>query len=213
MFGACAGSEHSQGGSKGLSVFCVDPGETTGWAWACVSYRELRSIGGGSGGSGGDLSWGSLFARLIDSGRFDCGQVEVYRGPLSSSSVAARVAMQEAMACVDLSVTIEQLHILTQGVSRGSVSQVTDIVIEDFILRQGTKARNLLAPVRLTAGLVQEVLRSNRLIGVTMQSPSDAKSVVTDDRLRSLGLWQVGQVHARDACRHLALFLRRLVAE
>lgn len=207
MFGACAGPGGSAAGPKGLSVFAVDPGETTGWAWGCVSYKELRSVAGGDG------SWAALFGGLISSGRFQCGQVEVYRGSLSSSGSAARVAMQEAMAVLDLSVTLDQLHVASFDVSGGSVGWVTDVVLEDFILRQGTQARNLLSPVRLSAGLAQEVLRSNRLIGVTMQSASDAKSVVTDDRLRALGLWQVGQQHARDACRHLALFLRRLVTD
>lgn len=206
MFGACAGAQYSQAGGKGLSVFCVDPGDTTGWAWAVVAYSELKRIGDGS------LDWGSLFAGLSSSGRFDCGEISVYRGPLSSSSQAARVAQQEAMAVLDLTVEIEQRSLLSDKATRGAVSGVTDLVIEDFILRERTKDRNLLAPVRLSAGLVQEVLRSQRLIGLTYQSASDAKSCVTDERLRSLGLWIVGQQHARDACRHLALFLRKLVS-
>lgn len=121
--------------------------------------------------------------------------------------------MNEAQHVLDLAIEIMQRHELSSKVSGGRVSQVTDLVIEDFILRERTKQRNLLAPVRLTAGLVQEVLRSDKLIGITLQSASDAKSVVTDERLKALGLWQVGQQHARDAIRHLALFLRRLTVE
>ena len=215
MFGSASNRYGSVCGPKGLSVFAVDPGETTGWAWACVAYSELLSV------RSGGLSWSSLFERLmvsrVDSGRtltrFACGQVEIYRGPMSGSSSGAVLAMAEAKAAQEIFIEVMMRSEATRAVTRGSVSWVTDLVIEDFILRERTKSRNLLAPVRLTAGLMQEALNWERLIGVTLQSASDAKSVVTDDRLRSLGLWQVGQVHARDACRHLALFLRRLTAD
>lgn len=46
--------------------------------------------------------------------------------------------------------------------------------------------------------------------GVTMQTPADAKAFVTNDRIRSLGWWERGQSdHARDAARHVLLFLAR----
>lgn len=204
MFGACAGRLGSGSGTKGLSVFCIDPGETTGWAWALVSYQELRSVGSG------DLLWPDLVGRLQRTERFQAGEESVYRGPLSASSPAAQVAQSEAMTCLGVGIQLEQLHLTSARVSRGSVGWVTDVVIEDFILRQGTKDRSLLSPVRLTAGIVQEVLRSEKLIGLTILSASDSKSTITDDRLRRLGLWIVGQQHARDACRLLMLFLRGL---
>ena len=204
MFGACAGRLGSGAGPQGVSVFCVDPGETTGWAWACVAYSELRRV------AFGDLLWSDLFGRLRRSERFSCGQEEVYRGPLSASSPAAGVAQSEAFTAMSLGVTLDQLHLTSRRVSNGSVGWVTDIVIEDFILRERTKDRSLLSPVRLTSAIVQEVLRSEKLIGLTLISSSDSKSAITDDRLRALGLWIVGKQHARDACRLLALFLRKL---
>lgn len=207
MFGACAGRTGSVCGPKGLSVFAVDPGETTGWAWAVVAYKELELV------RSGDLAWSVLFGRLLSSGRFDSGQEAIYRGPFSASSAGAALIMNEAQTALALYIEILGLHERSAALTGGSVKQVTDLVIEDFVLRERTKARNLLAPVRLTAALVQEVLRDSKQMGITLQSPSDAKSVVTDDRLRALGLWQVGQVHARDACRHLALFLRKLTVE
>ncbi len=161
----------------------------------------------------GSLSHAGFWRKVLASGRFESGQVPIYRGPFSASSVGAALIMNEAMAAQDIAIEIMQKHELSATLSSGSVKQVTDLVVEDFILRERTKARNLLAPVRLTAAVVQEVLRSDKQIGLTLQSASDAKSVITDDRLRSLGLWQVGQVHARDACRHLALFLRKLTSE
>lgn len=218
MFGACAGKGGSGSGPRGLSVFTVDPGEDTGWAWACVSYKELRLVGSG------ELTWSELFARLLkvrdwpllsgsghlESARLRYGEHSVYQGPLSASSDAARVAMADAMACLHLSVEIDQLHLTSRIVSGGTVGWVTDLVIEDFILRERTKSRSLLAPVRLSAGLVQEVLRNEKLIGISFLSASDSKGAITDDRLRNLGLWVPGKQHARDALRLLALWLRSL---
>lgn len=42
-----------------------------------------------------------------------------------------------------------------------------------------------------------------------LQRPSDAKTTVTDDLLHALDWWHVGSDHARDALRHLALYLMR----
>lgn len=207
MFGAEAMRGGSVAGPKGLSVLALDPGETTGWAWAVVAYKELNVV------RAGGCDWASFWSRVIGSERFQCGQEETYRGPISGSSVAVKTLYQEAHTARVLGGLIEDLHGLTKIRSNGSVGWLTDLVIEDFVLRERTKQRNLLAPVRLTAAVAQEVLLSDRLIGVTIQSPSDAKSVVTDERLKQLGLWQTGQVHARDACRHLALFLRKLTVD
>lgn len=40
-----------------------------------------------------------------------------------------------------------------------------------------------------------------------LQPPASAKNFMTNDRLRSLGWWRPGEDHARDALRHLGLFL------
>jgi len=121
--------------------------------------------------------------------------------------------MAEAKAAQELWIEVLMKSEATRAATNGKVNWVTDLVIEDFILRERTKQRNLLSPVRLTAGLLQECLNWDRLCGLTLQSSSDAKSVVTDERLKQLGLWQAGQQHARDACRHLALFLRKLTVD
>ena len=41
------------------------------------------------------------------------------------------------------------------------------------------------------------------------QTPADAKSFATDEKLRALGWWTPGPDHARDASRHLLLALVR----
>jgi len=204
MFGSTSNRYGSVAGPKGLSVLALDPGETTGWAWAVVSYRELGFVWDGS------WAWSELFARVIDGGRLESGQMEVYRGPMSASSNAVKTLQQEAHFAREIGGLVNDLHLRSKARSGGKICQVTDLVIEDFVLREQTKSRNLLAPVRLTAAIAQEVFTDQKLIGISIQSPSDAKSAVTDERLKALGLYVRGQQHARDALRHLALFLRRL---
>lgn len=82
------------------------------------------------------------------------------------------------------------------------------VVIEDFILdtRRASGKRSLLSPVRITAMLEYEL--SGRM-PITKQSASDAKSVITDRRLKRWGYWTPASTHARDATRHGLLFLRR----
>jgi hypothetical protein len=41
------------------------------------------------------------------------------------------------------------------------------------------------------------------------QTPSLAKTTVTDKRLKKLGLWVPGRDHERDALRHLVLYMRQ----
>lgn len=99
---------------------------------------------------------------------------------------------------------IEAVGHLVRKVSDGDI-----VVVEDFILRPtGNARRSGLSPVRITARL--ETLCAARGLDVewVYQQASAAKGVVTDTRLRDLGLWVRGQVHARDALRHLVLYLR-----
>lgn len=47
--------------------------------------------------------------------------------------------------------------------------------------------------------------------GLVMQSPSDAKSFVSNERLRNIGWWNSGgSTHARDADRHVLLYFARV---
>ena len=79
----------------------------------------------------------------------------------------------------------------------------THLVIEDFQLR--TQNADL-SPVRITAGLEALLNRD-----IERQMPSSAKSFLTDARMRDWGLWVVGSDHERDAMRHLALKVSRLL--
>lgn len=102
------------------------------------------------------------------------------------------------------------------------------IVVEDFVLRMFQQSRDLLAPVRITAalkwalycGLVAGDKSPNKLVTfpdrpirpVFTQSPEEAKSTCSDERLKSWHLHAASSDHARDARRHALLFLRRAKA-
>ncbi len=45
-----------------------------------------------------------------------------------------------------------------------------------------------------------------RYIPVLFQSPSDAKRLATDERLKEIGWWTPGADHANDAARHMFLY-------
>lgn len=102
----------------------------------------------------------------------------------------------------------------------GSGREGTALVIEDFVLRKMVTAdRNLLSPVRITSKLEFSAWRGLRCVdGETRrwepsyQSPSDAKNVCTDERLKLWNMYAEGPDHARDAVRHAALHLRKLRA-
>lgn len=103
---------------------------------------------------------------------------------------------------------VKELHRLI--VLHGSPTVRTHVVVEDFVVRQGTMDRNLLSPVRLTAALFDRLHSSQWEFYFHLQSPSDAKSTITDDVLKKNDAWAVGQQHARDALRHMFTALRRI---
>ena len=186
---------------KGLSLFVLDPGETTGWSWCCVGRKELAQLGAveavkaasrhRSGAMGSDR-------------RFMSGQV-----PLEGYASRVRSELEAAHDLYVQSVVCGNMASRTSG---GVVQGITDVVLEDFILRERTQKRDLLSPVRLTA-MVQAMVFSNDDYEAsihTLQSASNAKSTVTDDRLKRWDLWVPGQQHARDAIRHMILLLREI---
>jgi len=86
------------------------------------------------------------------------------------------------------------------------------LVIESFTLRMFSQDESLVSPVRIIAGVKQE-LRAENLSPAPaylfQQSPSTAKTVCPDRRLKQWDLYWGGQQHARDALRHVVTFLRR----
>lgn len=175
----------------GYSVVGIDPGTATGLCWAVVGRSEVKRLG-----VVGALKEAKGDGRLVG---------EEVKGANEFDSAAFILAWVE----------VWQREAARR--TRGRVQGHKAIVIEDFILRERTKDRSLLAPVRLTA-MLEFGLRMPGSHGaapallpavVVKQQPSDAKSTVTDDRLRRWDLWHVGSPHVRDATRHIITYLRR----
>lgn len=82
---------------------------------------------------------------------------------------------------------------------------------EGFILRMLSTDPALLEPVRFLAVLEDRLRGTGQ--GLEVQSPGDAKSTITDARLKLWGLYREGQEHGRDAQRHALLYLRRFAMQ
>lgn len=107
----------------------------------------------------------------------------------------------------------EQMLGLVRGVweegqfDLGPSSDVMGIAQEDFILQMLSSDRDLLSPVRINA--VFDHIARPVPVPRRKQMPSDAKRVVTDDRLRKMNLVRPGMsTHERDAVRHGVLLAR-----
>lgn len=184
--------------SPGFSVYAIDPGETTGWAWCCVGKKELMA----------DIDLHELLLQLeadtqgymLNDTRFMSGQVKCYPGDESERRGAEAVYLQ-GVVCAHMA----------QRVSKGRVTW-SIIELEDFIIRERTMDRSLLSPVRLTSMIELLFDRSTAIqcALATKYQASDAKSTFTDERMQRWGLWVPGQPHATDARRHLLLVLRAL---
>lgn len=87
------------------------------------------------------------------------------------------------------------------------------VTIEDFILRELSSDRELLAPVRLTARYLDRMETSGLAIW-TRTTASEAKRTVTDERLRIWNQYDKSSgEHARDAQRHGILVLRKYASD
>lgn len=178
---------------KKAVVIALDPGGTTGWSLMdlhpeVLVYPEFK------------------IASCIDywtHGQIDCGSKTGDRGTREAAQdkggltgTAGASVAGEAAGVAEL---IELIKMWPEAA----------IVIEDFILRQFRKDRDLLSPVRITAAISQYLWSVNR--DYSTQQPSLAKSTMTDDRLKRMGLYRAdgGLNHARDADRHAITFLRR----
>lgn len=194
--------------SGGVSIFAIDPGGTSGWAWSCLAYSELQP----ENGVASALASASKYRGGYQLGdvRLAYGQVEARYFP-AMGDLEDPVTMQywaESNAMNELLALEEVYGQMASRVSRGRVARWDQVVvIEDFILRRSEMNRSLLSPVRLGFGLVHQ-MRVDGMRAPVFQSPSD-KAVINDERLRKMGLWISGQPHARDAMRHLVLYLRR----
>lgn len=110
----------------------------------------------------------------------------------------------------------QTLQILKWFASRSTGADTADMVIEDFVLRTAIKGRELLSPVRIGHKIDYQLWRGLKVASGKRvqfepywQSPSDAKSVMTDQRLKIMSMYTPGPDHARDATRHAVMWLRK----
>lgn len=80
------------------------------------------------------------------------------------------------------------------------------VVIERFTINGNTAQKSQQLDPLYIIGVV-EYLALSRNCPFFLQAPSQAKSFATDAKLKSAGWWVPGQDHARDALRHLMVFL------
>jgi len=109
-------------------------------------------------------------------------------------------------------------QILTRVAELGGPSGLA-VGVESFVNMRPDMSHSYLAPVRIRSkiefGLYQGVKEwdgETRRRAIATQSASEALSVITDNRLKQLGLYTPGPDHIRDAMRHCVLWLRKLRA-
>lgn len=99
---------------------------------------------------------------------------------------------------------------------RAGVKRIV-LIIEDFVLRPqvATKGREMLSPVRITA-ILEGIAwgRYGAKLDYVLQGPSEAKGFATNDRLKRWGVQtHGGGRHAKDAWRHIAVYLAKLTTK
>ena len=170
----------------GVSIFAVDPGTGTGWAWTCLGFRELGRYG----------AEGAL-GRVVGSERFRYGEINSRAGDIET----AQDCLMRAVVCSQTG----------KRVSGGRVPYLTHLVIEGFSFREKTKSRHMLTPIRVGAAMEAFMVGQNdlRYTEVSYQMPSEMSNV-TDERQERWGLWFPGNKDANVAIKHLIVKLRRL---
>lgn len=172
------------GGSRWLSVLAIDPGGDTGWKWGLVDASLEPTAAVQAARDDGRLLGGTI-------GGNENGQVQTIERFWSSACQRADRLVRGLGGLVD------EYHLVTEG----------------FILGILDSDPSLLSPVRILAKLdlmVDEKRLQPEPDDWSEYLASQAKSTVTDDRLRRWGLWTKGSAHERDAQRHMILHLRSI---
>lgn len=90
-----------------------------------------------------------------------------------------------------------------------TMTQAEQVAIENFIITPAT-GKNTQAPWSLMGIGVVTAICMRSSLPLALQKPVDAKSLVSNDLLRSLKLWHRGGAgHANDALRHAVLYAVR----
>lgn len=178
-----------------LVVFALDPGITTGWAALKVPVGRLLAVGA---------------TRTLSRCRWRHGQI--LRSAIGGTGALAQAASDSKH--VD-EIFGHIAHVYDEFVFNPAENEEWEgdifvYAIEHFQLRMMSMDSNLLAPVRVEERFLDRLWTRGVTTPIFQQSPSDAKRVVTDDRLKDWGMYDRNSgPHARDADRHAILFLRK----
>lgn len=183
----------------GVSIFTLDPGTGTGWAWACLGWKELRKYGpeGSLTRAREQSEAGKVQSSGLGDVRFRMGEINSMAGDIET----AQDCIIQAMICSHMG----------SRVSKGKVPALSHIVIEGFLFREQTKSKHMLTPIRVGAAFEAFMLLQNELryTELSTQMPVD-KSIITDERQKRWGLWFPGKKDANVAIKHLIVKLRSL---
>lgn len=170
------------------SVTVVDPGVWTGWVWMGFSVLDLIDF------RDHELIRACMTATIpmCIAGQLDCSDENAGVDALANFVIKGR----------------ERTEVNAGRVQSGA-PVLSVVIAEDFVLRQRTMDRSLLSPVRINAKL-DYVFHESDIEFYDDQSSSDAKSTVSDERLKRWDLFERGRPHRNDAIRHLILWLRKL---
>lgn len=164
------------------AVLAIDPGGTTGVAAGYVELRPTRRE-----------TLATIHNRKA---------VEVKGSWLEQAEQLAGIMVQfEYRALVESQMPIPKIH----------------ITIEDFVLRRRQEggATGNLTSVWVAAGAVARYMKggekTDEFPDIKWQQPSHAMTLMTNERLKSYGLWEIGSAHKRDAWRHFGLRVDGLI--
>lgn len=189
-----ADCEEDYGEGKNLVIFGIDPGHSTGWSALKVPVRRLMAEG---------------VSRTLAHCRWRHGTV--LRSGLGTGPMGLAVSDSRHVSLIlDQAREIYDEFVSVPDEDDEWEEDVFVFAIEWFKLRMMSMDDNLLAPVRVQERLVDRMWVAESSLPVFLQTPSDAKSSVTDARLKRWLMYDPHSgPHARDADRHAILLLRR----
>lgn len=186
---------------RGWSVFAIDPGETTGYAWAAIGAKEVRKHGISE-------SIKRALDESLELSRFGHTPIPGDSFPRFGWGEVDCRSMDGIEEVVRLIFSAHEL--IRMGTPLGGLGW---IVPEAFVLNRSVKDASLLSPVRVSAMIQYAVRKQINERGTAWEEQeSAAKAVVPNDKLKAWGLYARGSEHQRDAMRHLIVKLRRLYA-
>jgi len=195
------------------SVLAIDPGGTTGWCFIeraeiCASHYDFDGVEGKLDGlSQVELDKYKVYTSA-DESEYDviADQIPCHEAAEDENDLEAMLPGE--IACAERIVKMLKLF-WKKDLARKNGGCGVALVTEDFIPRVFNASRSFLSPVRINT-LIASVLLREGLPPLLLQSPSTAKTTISDDYLKSVGLHNVGGRHANDATRHALVYLRRV---